>query len=96
MANTYDMGEKVKITGTFTLNGEPADPATVRIYYKDPSGTIVTKTYGVDPEIAKESSGVYSFSISLDEAGSWYYRMDDGGNNVAAEGQFQVRISNLI
>lgn len=96
MYNTYDLGDKVQLRGTFTHEGEIADPITVRVLYKGPSGSVVTKTYPTDPEIIKESEGVYSIEILPGVPGIWHYRMDDGLDNVAEEGRFQVKVSNLL
>lgn len=96
--NTYDIGDRVKITGTFTTGGVNADPATVRAHYKDPSGTVTTYTYPDDAELVREAEGVYSFHIPVVREGMHYYRMDDGetGGYVATEGRFDVRKSNVL
>lgn len=94
MANTYDVGDRVKITGTFKQDDVVGDPAIIRFLYKDPSGTTVTRIY---PDgITREEEGIYSSEILCSASGFWHYRMDDGGNNVASENQFQVKVSNLI
>lgn len=94
--NKYDIGDKVTITGTFTdANDSAVDPAAVRGHYKKPGETTITYIYGTDAELTKDATGVYSFDISLDVAGTWYYRMDDNDANVATEGYFRVRESNV-
>ena len=93
--NTYLVGEKIKITGTFKEEGDLGDPAVIRASYKNPLSVITTLIYGTDSALIKESTGVYSFEIILNHAGFWYYRMDDGGANVAAEDSFQVLLSKV-
>ena len=93
MASVYDIGDKPKITGTFTNAGSAADPAVVVAKYQDPAGTTTTLTYGTDAGLTKTSTGVYAFYISLNRSGRWYYRMTDNGVNVATEGYLVVRNS---
>ena len=95
MANTYNVGEKVKITGTFTHENDPADPAIIRVIYKNPDGVVTTITYP-DERIVKVDVGIYFFELAINDPGFWFYRMDDGSENVAAENQFVVKVSNVI
>lgn len=95
MANTYDVGDKVRITGTFQLNGADSDPSVVHAHYKDPSGSQTDIVYLTDAQPVKSATGVYYFDISVDEAGTWWYRMDDNDTNVATEGYFHVRATNF-
>lgn len=73
MANVYDKGDQVRLTGTFTVGGTATDPTTVTLKVKDPSGNVDTYTYALS-QIAKSSTGVYYKDLSLDEAGYWYYQ----------------------
>jgi hypothetical protein len=91
--NIYDKGDTVTITGTFRQNGVLGDPAAVHAHYKDPSGNQEDLVYGVDAELTKSSTGIYTFDIALDEDGDWWYRMDDNDTNVGAEGRLNVRTS---
>lgn len=95
MINSYDIGEKLKIVGTFKHEGDLADPVEVRGLYKNPAGILITLRYS-DGGIVKESQGVYSFEINMNLSGSWCYRMDDGGTNIAAEGHFRVKTSPIV
>lgn len=95
MAEAYCVGDKIKITGTFTHDGIAGDPEVIRAIYKNPSDQITTIIYP-DERITKEATGVYSFEILASVSGNWHYRVDDGLDNVAEEGQFQVRLSKLI
>lgn len=95
MANTYDIGDKVKITGYFTTGGVASDPVTVRVIVKNPAGVSTTYTYP-NAFITKEAVGRYSFQVLGNAAGNWYYRMDDGIANVATESFFRIRLSNTV
>jgi len=99
MANTYDIGDLVKVTGTWTDSDDAAlDPTAVFLVYKDPSGNVCDALqYGVGAEITKASTGVYTCNISIDEAGSWYYRWYSTGTGQAAqEGYFSVRVRQTV
>lgn len=85
MANTYDVGDLVRVTGTFTdADGAATDPDVVRIKYQDPSGNDTTDLYGTNNTV-KSATGVYYLDIDIDEAGTWYYRVE--GETSAQVGQ---------
>ena len=65
---TYDNGDQVRVTGTFTTAGTLADPtgdaAGITITWRKPSG-------GTDatPAATKSSTGVYYVDVTLNEVG---------------------------
>jgi len=72
VANKYEVGDLVRITGTFTnAAGANVDPTIVRGKYKDPSGNAATESSPTNSAV-----GVYYFDIDVDEAGIWYYRFE--------------------
>lgn len=73
----YDIGNKIRITGTFTdpLNNDAkVDPVTVYCSVYTPSGQKTDYEYVVDTEIIKSSTGIYYMDVPLDESGNWYVR----------------------
>ena len=92
MANLHDVGDLVRVTGTFTdADGNAQDPTVVKCDYTDPSGNTTELVYGTDEELVKSSTGVYYTDINADEAGLWTYRWYSTGTGQAAdEGWFQV------
>jgi hypothetical protein len=85
LANTYHVGDLVRITGTFENSaGTDIDPSVVRAQYKDPSGAIISLQYGVDAELVKSATGVYYVDIDADAAGIWYFRMYSTGTGQGA------------
>ena len=94
---TYDIGKKIAVNGYFrtgSSTGTLTDPTTVVLRYEDPSGTETTLTYGTSPasDIDKTATGTYVAYITIDEAGTWYYRWIGTGAVVAQEeGTFDVR-----
>mgnify|MGYP001577790858 CR=1 FL=1 len=93
---SYDRGDPVRLTATFTnITGATIDPTTVTIQYRPPLGTQVTKIYLVDPEVVKDSTGVYHIDIALVYSGLWTYRwFSTGTGQAAARGQLEVVPSN--
>lgn len=93
--NTYDIGDLVRLTGTFTdATGALADPtvvlAEVRPYVDGVYGTVVPITP------VRESTGVYHADYSPATAGAYLYRIEGtGAVQQAAEGAFLVRVSNF-
>ena len=92
---SYDIGDAVRVTGTFTdADGVATDPTTVTGKYKDPSGNETT-----DESPTNSATGVYYFDIEIDESGKWLYRLEGKtvtpSNQGAAEGSFQVNASNF-
>lgn len=95
MANTYDKGDLVRNTGTWTdAAGAAVDPTTVVFKYTDPGGVTMTLTYSTDPEVVRSSTGIYYVDVSIDEVGRWITRWESTGTGQAAgEGEFYIRRS---
>ena len=93
MANKYEVGDLVRITGTFTnAAGANVDPTIVRGKYKDPSGNAATESSPTNSAV-----GVYYFDIDADEAGVWYYRWwSTGAGQAAAEQSFTVQAAQAV
>lgn len=95
MSNTYQIGQRPILTGTFKdENGTLADPTTVVCKVKDPAGT--ETTYAVADGITNPSTGVYEFELpeALSQAGRWYYRFDGtGALDAGGEADFMVETS---
>jgi len=89
---SYDRGDLVRITATFTVNDVVTDPASVYLYLRAPDGTLTTLQYGVDGSVVKVSTGVYRYDYSATTRGDVYYRWSGTGAAQAAEqGAFYVQ-----
>ena len=95
VANTYDIGDLVRCSVTFTnAAGTPTDPTAIIGEFQDPSGNETSYTHGVDVELVKDDTGDFHFDVVIDESGYWFYRFAGTGTVVAAaECFFIVRAS---
>lgn len=86
MANVYDVGDGIRLTGTFTISGSGANPTTAVLSVTDPSAVVTT------PAVGNGTDGVYLVSVIVDEPGAWHYNWVGTGAVVAAtEDHFFVR-----
>jgi hypothetical protein len=91
MATTYDKGDLVRLTATFTVSDVNTDPTAVTLKIQDPSGNETTYTYALG-QITKTATGQYRYDLTIDETGYWYYRWEGTGAVVAsAEAHLLVR-----
>lgn len=92
--NPYDLGDIVRISAAFAVDGTPTDPTTLTATYRSPAGVKTTLTYGVDSALEQDSVGNYHLDVTASLPGTWRYRF--AGTGLAAgvgEGQFFVRAS---
>lgn len=84
---TYDVGDRVQLTATLTDDdGVLTDPTAVTVTIRKPDGTASSSTP------TKDSTGVYSKDVDIDQHGNWFYRFaGTGALVVAEEGEFYVR-----
>ncbi len=67
------------------------DPENVFVAWLDPSDNYTEKTYGTDPEVIKDATGIYHIDIAADEGGEWKYRWWSTGTiATASEASFLV------
>lgn len=70
---------------TFTnADGAPANPTTVTIKVKDPTGARTSITLG----IVNDGVGKYHYDLPLTKAGQWFYRFEGTGAVTAADEKF--------
>ena len=84
----YDIGDTVRFSAEFTNSSEvAADPTTVTLKIRFPSGVIRTFTYAAS-EITKDSTGNYHYDLTITQAGEHYYKYYGTGTVVAAEEEY--------
>lgn len=94
---TYDIGDLVRLTGTFTSAGGVAtDPAgTITVTVLNSGGTAATYTYGVDAVVVKSATGIYYIDYAPAAAGEHYVKWNatTGTAQARVEDYFSVRPS---
>ena len=96
--STYDIGDQVRATGTFTdIDGIAADPTTITFTYRIDEGTPVALVYGTDLAVKRSGTGVYYVDLTIATAGTYFMRWAGTGTTIAAgEDYFEVRKSRVI
>lgn len=92
---TYDTGDVLRVTGTYTnAAGAFIDPAVVKFSVRTPAGTITTYTYLTDAALVRASAGVYYLDVSFITAGRWMVRhFSTGSGQAAGEQEYFVKRS---
>lgn len=91
--NTYEVGDKVRLTGTFLSGGVGADPTGITVTVLYPRNAIVqTKTvYTYPATVTRQAAGIYFVDVTIDREGIWDYRIAGTGAIASAEeGAFNV------
>ena len=83
--NYYKLGQKVRCTVTFTVDGVLTNPTTVTAKIKDPSGNVTTYVYGTDAALVRDSTGVYHVDVVTDKKRQWHFRFEGTGTCTAVE-----------
>ncbi len=93
MANTYDVGDLIRVTGTLDDAADVLlDPTGLTFSFMNPAKVITIYTYGVDAALVKSAVGIYYADISITAAGKWRYEFASTGTGQAADvGSFEVR-----
>lgn len=95
MAGSYDIGDLVRVTGTFTVGGTATDPTTITLKVMNPAGTTTTYTYALS-QVTKSATGIYYKDVSPDTRGVWMYEWTGTGTCQAVdEGEFWVKDSRV-
>lgn len=98
-ANTYDVGDLVRVSTVFTdaiLEGA-IDPDVVKLSVKTPDGDVVTYVYGTDAIVERDSLGNFHADLDVDQSGTWVYRWwSTGDGQGASENYFKVREAQAV
>ena len=91
---TYHEGDLVTVRGTFTSStGTFHNPSAVYLDVREPSGALLTYTYGTDVEITRPSTGVYEANLdSTSKRGLWLYTWYATGAGQADSGEREFYI----
>lgn len=86
----YFPGAKATLSVTFANASNVAtDPSSLTLTIVDPSGNSTVLTAS---DVVKDSTGVYHYLLTVDEAGEWFYQWAGTGTGaVVNQGSFVVR-----
>ena len=91
MANAYEMGDTIRLSFEFRVNGVLTDPAEVTVKVKKPDGTVVPYTGG---QVTRDGVGLYHVDVVGNQHGVWDYRGEGTGAAAGAgESSFVVKHS---
>jgi hypothetical protein len=90
--NVYEIGQTVILRAVFKNKaGVAVDPTALTMRIKDPLGAVTAFTYGVDPEVVKESDGNYYIARDPNLQGVYVALWEGTGSNKgAAKDHFQM------
>jgi hypothetical protein len=97
--NPFIIGATVKVTASIVdpATNLPADPGGLLLKVRSPDKTLLTYSYGADPDIVKDSTGNYHADLLLDKAGVWHWRWEAGGAHTGvAEGTLTAKASLVL
>jgi hypothetical protein len=69
------VGQSLDVTFTCTNRAnELFDATTLTCRVEKPDGTFTVYTYGTDLQLVRISTGVYRITVTVDQAGEWWFR----------------------
>lgn len=97
MANSYDVNDVVRVTGTFTSTaGTAANPGKVTFVLEDPSGLITTHT-STGASVTNPAIGTFYTDVVIDQEGVYEYRVYSTGTiRSATQGWWRVRTRRAV
>ena len=94
MANEYEPGDRVRLSGEFRVAGVLTNPTAVTVKVKKPSNTVDTYTGG---QVTADGTGLYHLDVTTSEHGTWAYRFEGtGAAESAGESAFTVKHSRFL
>ena len=91
---SFDVGDTIRLTGTFTDAAGVATAPSGTVYIKvlDPGGTATTYS---GTQLTNSSTGVYYVDVCANASGRWYWRTEANGSGCygADESYFDVELS---
>lgn len=97
--DTYDIGDRTRLSVYFEADGSPADPSIVLFQVRHVEDDEYTEyTYSATEGIIKRPSlGEYYVDFTWDKSGTWYYRfVGEGAVAAATDYKIKVRRSNTL
>jgi hypothetical protein len=87
--NVYDVGDRVRLSGSFSINGVKTNPTLAQCRVMGPDGEPITY---IAPDVVNDDVGDFHVDVSVNQGGRWYYKwIGTGAVESVAEKYFQVR-----
>jgi uncharacterized protein YfaS (alpha-2-macroglobulin family) len=77
----FDIGDRLKVTGTFTVAGAATDPSAITVRIRKPDGTETSTAATDDPSAV--GKWLHEFDVTM--AGVWSVAMKGTGPATASE-----------
>lgn len=87
IANTYDIGDYVRLSSTYTIDSVPTNPTLVFLFVQHPNGTLDSYATG---DFTNSPTGTFYLDVLADDSGRWEYRFASSGTVVAADENFFI------
>lgn len=86
------VGTAVNIAVEFkaTVNDALADPSSVSLLVRKPTGAIATYVYGVDADLIKDTVGKYHMIVLIDKKGRWDFQYTGSGGVSVVNSSFII------
>lgn len=82
------------------LAGTPTDPTAVTLVVQKPDGTQLDYGWpsaGADGTLTRESAGRFFFDVTIDQSGTWRFRLaGSGAVTAASEGSLRVERQRVV
>lgn len=79
---SYVKGDTVRVTATYTVDGDATDPAEATIRVRAPNGDV--EVYA-EADMTHVGDGVWSVAFVADAHGTWYVRAEGTGAAAGVE-----------
>jgi hypothetical protein len=98
MSDTWWPGQYARLSVSIVnANGGAADPGTLTLKVKAPSGTVTSYIYGTASEVVRDALGAFHADVLLSAAGRWCWRWETAAPNAGAiEGDLVVNRSTVL
>jgi hypothetical protein len=96
--SVYIEGQTIQFRASFTdKDGVATDPTQIQVTILEPDGTSTNYLYNTDPEVIKESTGVYYINRPANQQKKWRHRWQgDGAILAVAEATVLVEPSRVV
>lgn len=90
----YTLGEPVRLSASFAVDGAPADPTDVTFRVRRAALDVLELTDATTPAVIRDSAGAYHVVVDTPVEGTYFWRAEGTAPAIGAvEGSFFVSSS---